>query len=156
MTRSTTRKKKHSTSSEHSEGNGAVAAPSVERKPETAQATQAAKPPKWQTYVLLHVIIALYSLAGVCSKMAAGESFLSFAFFAWYAGVLIILFVYAIAWQQVLKRLTLTSAFANKGATLIWGMLWGALIFAEHISLWMIIGAAVAFVGIILVVSSDE
>jgi drug/metabolite transporter (DMT)-like permease len=107
-------------------------------------------------YLALHVVIALYSLAGVCSKMAAGEQFASFSFFAWYAGVLVILFIYAVVWQQVLRRLTLTTAFANKGVTLVWGMLWGALIFAEHISIWMIMGAAVVFAGIILVVSSDE
>ena len=117
---------------------------------------EALKPPKWQTLVMLHVIIFLYSLAGICSKMAAGEQFGSLFFFIWYAGVLAILFIYAIVWQQVLRRLTLTTAFANKGVTVMWGMLWGALVFAEHISIWMMIGAVVVFVGIILVVSSDE
>lgn len=115
-----------------------------------------ARSPKWQTYILLHVIVLLYSLAGVCSKFASGEQFASPLFFAWYAGVLIILFVYALVWQQVLKRLSLTTAFANKGITLIWGMLWGALLFSEHISMWMLIGAAVVFLGIILVVTADE
>jgi len=105
---------------------------------------------------MLHGIIVMYTLAAICSKMAAGYAFGSLPFFAWYAGVLLILFLYAIVWQQVLKRLTLTTAFANKGVTVIWGMLWGALIFAEHISIWMIIGAALVLVGIILVVSADE
>jgi len=123
---------------------------------DVANAGSTNKAPKWHTYILLHVIIVLYSVAGICSKMAAGEQFASFPFFAWYAGVLFILFIYAIVWQQVLKRLPLTTAFANKGITLVWGMLWGALVFAEHISIWMIVGAVIVFTGIVLVVSDDE
>ena len=125
---------------------------------ETTHAGEVTKsaPGKWQVYALLHVIIALYSIAGICMKKASGVPIASLAFFAWYAGVLFLLFVYAIVWQQVLKRLTLTTAFANRGVTLVWGMLWGALLFAESISIWMILGAAIVFVGIILVVSSDE
>lgn len=114
------------------------------------------KPSKWKTYALLHIILLLYSLSTVCSKMAAQEEFGSFFFLAWYAGVLVILFVYAIVWQQVLKRMNLTTAYANKGITLFWGILWGALIFSEHISIWMLVGIAIVFVGILLVVTSDE
>lgn len=132
--------------------------PSNTVKPSTLlpQSQTAAKPPKWRTYVLLHIIIAMYSLAAVCSKMAAGSEFGSLGFFAWYAAVLALLFVYALVWQQILKRLNLTSAYANKGVTMVWGMLWGALFFSERISIWMIIGAAVVFVGIILIASADE
>ena len=111
---------------------------------------------RWHTYLLLHIIILMYSLAGICSKMAAGEQFASSHFFAWYGGVLAILFVYAIVWQQILKRLPLTTAFANKGVALIWGMIWGSLVFAEQIGIWMIIGATLVFAGIVLVVTSDE
>jgi len=119
-------------------------------------AGKATKSSKWQVYALLHVIIAVYSLAGVCMKKASGTQIASLPFFAWYAGALFLLFVYAIVWQQVLKRLTLTTAFANRGITLVWGMLWGALLFAETISIWMILGAVIVFVGILLVVSADE
>ncbi|MCL2529581.1 MAG: transporter [Coriobacteriia bacterium] len=115
-----------------------------------------AKKPRWITYVLLHAIILLYTVAAICSKMAALEQFASIQFFAWYAAVLVILFLYAIVWQQILKRLPLTTAFANKGVTVIWGLLWGALLFAENISIGMIVGAVVVLVGIILVVTSDD
>ena len=115
-----------------------------------------AKKPKWHTYALLHVIILIYTFAAICSKMAAGEQFASLPFFAWYAGVLATLFLYAIVWQQILKLHPLTTAFANKGVTVIWGMLWGALLFSEYISIGMIIGAAIVLLGIILVVTSDE
>jgi len=110
---------------------------------------------KIPTYLMLHGILLLYSFAAICSKKAALSPTFSLEFFAWYAGVLGILVIYALVWQQVLKRLPLFTAFLNKGITIMWGILWGMLIFGESISLTMIIGAAIVFVGIILVVSSN-
>jgi len=118
--------------------------------------TQKTKSSKLFTYVLLHALIVLYSLSAVCSKCAAQYEFLSIGFFLWYAGVICLLGIYALGWQQVLKRLPLTTAYVNKGITIVWGFLWGALIFSETISLKMYIGAAIVFVGIILVVISNE
>ncbi len=109
-----------------------------------------------KVYLLLHGIVLLYSLAGICSKMAAQNAFLTLPFCLWYGGVLVILVVYALLWQQVLKHLPLTTAYANKAVTIIWGILWGMLIFGESLSIFMIIGAALVFVGVLLVVTSDE
>ncbi|MDR0350336.1 MAG: transporter [Coriobacteriales bacterium] len=103
----------------------------------------------------LHAIILLYSLSAVCSKMAAGCEPFSLPFIAWYAGMLLLLGVSALVWQQVIKSLPLTTAFANKGVTVAWGLLWGALLFGESIDLKMLIGAAIVFVGIIVVVYAD-
>lgn len=66
------------------------------------------------------------------------------------------MFGYAIAWQQILKRMPLTVAYANKPVSLIWGMVWGTLIFKEGITWKMILGAVIIFAGICLVVSEDE
>lgn len=111
---------------------------------------------KLQTYLMLHGILFLYSIGAVCSKMASGFPFLSLGYIGWYAGLLVILMVYAVVWQQVLRRLPLITAFANKGVTIVWGVLWGVLLFGESVSLTMVIGAALVFCGIMLVVSSNE
>lgn len=110
---------------------------------------------KLKTYLMLHGILFLYSLGAVCSKMASGYLFLSVGYIGWYAGLLAVLVVYAAVWQQVLRRLPLITAFANKGVTIIWGVLWGVLLFGETVSLTMVIGAAIVFCGIVLVVSSN-
>ena len=110
---------------------------------------------KLQTYLMLHGILLLYSVGAVCSKMASGFSFMSLGYIGWYAGLLCVLAIYAVVWQQVLRRLPLITAFANKGITIIWGMLWGVLLFGESISLQMEVGAALVFCGIVLVVSSN-
>ena len=110
---------------------------------------------KVSTYLLLHGILLLYSIAAICSKKAALSTLFSFEFFAWYFGVLVILVVYAFVWQQVLKRLSLFTAFVNKGIAIIWGILWGMMFFGESLSVAMLIGAALVFVGILMVVSSN-
>ena len=69
---------------------------------------------------------------------------------------LFMLGVYAIIWQQVLKRLDLSIAFANKGITIIWGILWGVLIFNEKITTGMIIGAIIVIIGIVIMMYDKE
>ena len=104
---------------------------------------------------MLHGIILLYSFGAICSKMASLSVFPSVSFFMWYGTVLGILIVYAFVWQQILKHLSLFAAFANKGVTIIWGILWGALIFSETIKINMLIGGVIVFAGILLVVASN-
>ena len=106
--------------------------------------------------LVLHLALVISSLSGVCSKMAARQEFLSWGFVFWFGMVLALMFVYAVIWQQVLKRLPLTVAFANRPVTLVWSFLWGSLLFQETITWNMVLGGAVIFVGIYLVVSSDE
>ena len=58
--------------------------------------------------------------------------------------------------KQILKKFSLTTAFINKAITIVWGMLWGVLFFKEQITVNMIIGAIIVFIGVSLVVISDE
>ena len=69
--------------------------------------------------------------------------------------MLVILFIYAIGWQQILKRLSLSMAFANKAVTVIWGMVWGFFIFGESVSALNIWGAAMVVVGVVLYARAD-
>ena len=122
---------------------------------ENAKNVTKKKTPLW-VLLLLHVGLLISSLSGMCSKKAALSEPFSMAFIFWYGLVLVTMFVYAILWQQVLKRMDLTSAYANKPVGLIWGMIWGVLLFQEVITARMILGAAIIFVGIFLVVTGDE
>lgn len=107
-------------------------------------------------YVFLHVVLVIYSLGSVCSKIAAEQEFLSFKFFIAYGAVLIILFGYAIVWQQILKKFDLTVAFANKAVVIVWGILWGMLLFNEKITWNMVLGAIVIMIGIWMVAKDNE
>ena len=103
---------------------------------------------------MLHISLLFSSLSGVCSKMASrytGNIF-SIEFIFWFGLVFVIMFGYAIIWQQILKRMPLTVAYANRPVTLIWG----ALIFGEKVTWNMIAGAAIIFAGIYLVTGEDS
>lgn len=107
-------------------------------------------------FLLLHIILLIYSAGTICSKLAAGEPFLSVKFIIFYGGVLLSLAIYAVAWQQVIKVLPLTTAFANKAVTMIWGLIWGTLIFREKITPGKIAGALIVAAGVILYVTAAE
>lgn len=114
-------------------------------------------PTKKSVYLLLHISLLFSSLSGVCSKMASRytDNIFSIPFLFWFGLVFVIMFGYAIIWQQILKRLPLTVAYANKPVTLVWGIIWGSLIFSEKITWNMFLGAAVIFAGIYLVSSEN-
>lgn len=100
--------------------------------------------------VALHVLLAVYSLSSVCAKLASGFEFMSFGFIGCYAVMIALLGVYAVGWQQIIKRLPLTYAYANKAVTVLWGIVWGVLLFREQVSALKLLGAAVVLAGVVL------
>lgn len=114
------------------------------------------KKTSWKVILCLHLLLFLYSIESACSKMAAKQELFSFKFFLFYGLVLFLLFFYALAWQRVLKYMPLTVAYANKGITIVWGMIWGAVLFNETITLKTIIGGVIILIGIYLVVTNNE
>ena len=109
---------------------------------------------KW--LLVLHALLLVYSLGSVCSKLAGDAVFGSFRFLLLYGGVIASLGIYAVGWQQVIKRMPLTAAFANKAVTVVWGLIWGLVLFQEQITLGKIAGAAFIIFGIVIFSSSDE
>lgn len=108
-----------------------------------------------KTLFALHMLLMVYSTSGILSKLAAGVDFLSIEFCIYYGGVLLLLGFYAIGWQQILKRLPLTTAFSNKAVTIVWGIIWGALFFFEPITLPKAVGALLIIAGVVLFSRAD-
>ena len=108
-----------------------------------------------KTLFALHMLLMVYSTSGTLSKLAAGVDFLSIEFCIYYGGVLLLLGFYAIGWQQILKRLSLTTAFSNKAVTIVWGIIWGALFFFEPITLPKAVGALLIIAGVVLFSHAD-
>ena len=112
------------------------------------------KTEKW-VFPVLHLLLLLFSLTTVLSKLAAGEDFLSLRFCLFFGGEFVLLGIYALGWQQILKRLPLTLAYTNKAVTLVWSMVFGVLLFHETVSVKQIIGCALAVAGVVLFVRAD-
>jgi uncharacterized membrane protein len=106
-------------------------------------------------YLLLHLTFFLYSLSAVLAKTAAIQGLFTYRFFLFAFAELIFLGIYALLWQQALRRFPLVKAFSNKGAVVIWNLLWAAVLFHEQITVFNLIGSLIIMIGI-MVVSSDD
>ena len=84
--------------------------------------------------ILLHVLFCVYSLSSVLSKVSGSFPILGWQFFFSCGAMIGLLGLYAIGWQQVIKRISLTIACANRTITVVWGVVWGVLIFHETIN----------------------
>ncbi len=109
-----------------------------------------------KTFIGLHGLLMLYSMRGICSKRASMTEGINLEFAIYYSIIIVLLGVYAIGWQQVIKRLPLTTAFANKAITIIWGIVWGKVFFGEAVTVGKIIGAGVVMLGVILYSLADS
>ncbi len=111
---------------------------------------------KYKPYILLHLILLFNSVGGICSKTAAGKPFLSLEWILLYGLLIFIMAVYALLWQQVLKMLPLNVAYANKAVTVVWGIMWGVMLFNETITLNNIIGAVIVIAGAVLMMTGGD
>lgn len=111
---------------------------------------------KARRLIALHLLFALYSLAGVLSKLAAGHAPLSLPFLLLYGGMLAVLLAYAVCWQQALKRLPLSVAYCNKAVTVAWGLFWGALLFGEAVSAKKLAGVLIVSAGVFFVTAGSK
>ena len=101
--------------------------------------------------VFLQLSILILSLAGIFAKKASAVGFLSVEFITYYCLIIFIMGVYAILWQQIIKKFELSVAYANKGTIIIWTFMWAVLFFQETITVNNILGAALVIAGIVLV-----
>ena len=107
---------------------------------------------KVKYYIQLHLNILLFSLTSVFSKMASVQynrhglgSIWLYVFLALMIGNC---GIYAIAWQQVIKKFSLSTAYANKSVYLLWSQIWAVVIFHENLSVRNIIGILVVLTGV--------
>ena len=110
----------------------------------------------FKKYLSLHSLFLFFSISGVLSKYASFEDFLSFHFLLLYCINLVVLFVYSVLWQFILRKNSLTVVFANRAVITVWGLLWGALLFEESVSLAKAIAAVLIVVGIVIVGRENE
>lgn len=114
------------------------------------------KKAKIKDIFILQLVIAIYTLSTVFAKFASGQEFLSFEFILFYGIEMVILGLYAIIWQQLIKKFDISVAYANKAMGLLWSIIWAILIFNDTITIKNIIGVIIVIVGTIIVNSEDE
>ena len=104
----------------------------------------------------LQLAVLMFASSGIFTKLASAQEFLSVRFLLLYGVAILIMFAYAVLWQQFLKYIPLTTAYASKSVSTVWTMLFGFLVFRETVTVSMMIGAAIIIVGVFIVVTADE
>ncbi len=104
----------------------------------------------WVTWLGMHLLFVVYSMSTVISRKIGGAELFSREFLWGYFLIFLCLGIYALGWQQVLKRVSLSQAFANKAVTVIWGLFWGWTLFGENITWPRLAGAALIIAGVLL------
>lgn len=101
--------------------------------------------------LLLQAVVLIYTLSSVVAKFATGKELFSFSFFLFYGIEVAILGVYAILWQQMIKRFDLSVAYANRAMALLWSAVWAVVLFHENLGIKQLAGIALVIAGTVIV-----
>lgn len=101
--------------------------------------------------LILQAVVVIYTLSSVVAKLATGKELFSFSFFLFYGLEIAILGVYAILWQQMIKRFDLSIAYANRAMALLWSALWAVLLFREGLGPKQVAGIVLVILGTVIV-----
>ena len=110
---------------------------------------------KTSRLLILQGSVIIFTISSIFAKLASKYTFLSFDYIMFYGLDLLFLGIYAIAWQQVIKKVDISIAYLNKATYIFWSMLFASIIFKEAITITNIIGVILIFVGILLVNRND-
>ena len=106
-------------------------------------------------YIFLVIINLLYACVSIFTKLASQQEFMSWNYMLCLIGAVGVMGLYAVLWQQILKRIELSLAYMFKGTGLIFVMLLAYVLFGEQITRNNIVGAAIIIIGIVLFARGD-
>ncbi|MCR5502277.1 MAG: EamA family transporter [Lachnospiraceae bacterium] len=109
-----------------------------------------------KAWLMLEFVFFLYSLTSVLSKYSSASDPLSVRFLLFYGLIVVVLGIYALLWQQVIKHFELTVAYANKAVCLLWALIWSLVLFHDRIKPNHVIGIAIVMAGIYVLNSGGK
>ena len=114
---------------------------------------------KIKNIILLQGVVIIYTLSGIMSKNASANGGYPVKFLIFFALEFLLLAVYAVLWQQMIKRFELSVAYANRSMAVLWSMLWAVLFFHDEITVKNIMGVVLVTAGTVIIntdVQSEE
>ena len=107
-------------------------------------------------FAILQLVVLIYTSSTVISKIAAqsAESGKGWTFLLLYGAEIGVLGIYALCWQQVIKRVELS--VANRAMALLWSLLWAVLLFGEQITVKKLIGVGLVLAGTLIINGGKE
>ena len=110
---------------------------------------------KLKTIIKLQAVVIVYTFASIFSKLASGEKFLSPKFIVFLCLEFLVLFGYALLWQQVIKKTELSVAYANREMYLLWSLLWAVVFFHNDVTPANIAGCLLVIAGTLIITGED-
>ena len=102
----------------------------------------------WKELIAIQLVVMVYTGSTIIGKFAAGASEENVGrFLLLYGAEIGVLGIYAILWQQVIRRFELSVAYANRAVALLWSLLWAVLIFGERLTFRKVLGAGLVVAG---------
>ena len=101
-------------------------------------------------YIFLIGAFFIYSTSGVFSKLASQQDFVSLLYLVFLCGSVAVLGIYAVLWQQIIKRMDVSLAYMFKGTAVVFGLMLAHFVFGEAITATNMVGAAIIICGITL------
>ena len=95
--------------------------------------------------------VAVYSSSGIFMKLASENNLLSLQYVGYVCGVVVILGIYAILWQIVLKKVHLSQAYPFRSLGVVYGLAIAGLAFHESITFFNLLGGALVVLGILVI-----
>jgi drug/metabolite transporter (DMT)-like permease len=106
---------------------------------------------KIKNIVILQCVVVIYTISSLMSKKASASEGDIVKFLFWFGIEFAMLGIYAILWQQVIKRFELSVAYANRSMAVVWSMVWAVIFFHDTITVKNIIGVCLVVIGTIIV-----
>lgn len=111
---------------------------------------------QWKEIAVLQFAVMIYTLSSVAAKQAALYNALSWPFLVWCGIEILILGVYAIIWQQLIKKIDLSIAYANRSMAILWSVIWAVIFFKETITIQNMIGVIIVLAGTMIINCDDK
>lgn len=111
---------------------------------------------RFRQILVLQLVVIIYTFSSIIAKMASGTEPFSLQFILFYGADVAVLGIYALLWQQMIKRFPLSVAYANRSMALCWSLLWSILIFGNEVMPQNLAGILLVIAGTWIVNSDDS
>lgn len=111
---------------------------------------------KWKNVLQLQAVVVIYTISSVMAKTASMHKDNKLLFLLFFGMEFVMLGVYAILWQQMIKRFELSVAYANRAMAILWSMIWAVIFFHDQITVRNLLGVAIVIAGIMLINTDKE
>ncbi len=114
---------------------------------------------KYKNFMKIQIANIIFSLASVVTKFVSvvwqEQGIFNIKFVSGVALYVVLLGIYAVFWQRIMKKIDLSSAYLCKGMVIFWSLLWAYLLLNENITGLNLIGTILIFVGTTVVMKNE-